>query len=112
MTPVIRNIILRMQTIIYQKEKVFFACFIFCSFFNSFAQEKQSDSTKVNPLDEVLVSAVRVTKKTPITFSNLDQKEIKTRNLGQDIPVLMNFMPSVVTTSDAENGVGSIQAHA
>lgn len=106
MTPVIRNIILRMQTIIYQKEKVFLACFIFCGFFNSFAQEKQSDSTKVNPLDEVLVSAVRVTKKTPITFSNLDQKEIKTRNLGQDIPVLINFMPSVVTTSDAGNGVG------
>jgi iron complex outermembrane receptor protein len=33
-------------------------------------------------------------------------KEIKFRNLGQDIPILMNYLPSVVTTSDAGNGVG------
>jgi iron complex outermembrane receptor protein len=71
-----------------------------------FAQEKAKDSTKVNALDEVLVSAVRVTAKTPVSFSNLDKKEIKLRNLGQDIPILMNYMPSVVTTSDAGNGLG------
>jgi iron complex outermembrane receptor protein len=72
----------------------------------SFSQEKQQDTTKVNQLDEVLVSAVRVTSKTPVSFSNLDKKEIKLRNLGQDIPILMNYLPSVVTTSDAGNGVG------
>ena len=72
----------------------------------SFSQEKKQDTTKVNQLDEVLVSAVRVTTKTPVSFSNLDKKEIKFRNLGQDIPVLMNYLPSVVTTSDAGNGVG------
>jgi iron complex outermembrane receptor protein len=70
----------------------------------SFSQVK--DTTKVNQLDEVLVSAIRVTSKTPVTFSNLDKKDIKTRNLGQDIPILMNYLPSVVTTSDAGNGVG------
>ena len=79
--------------------------FLLSSFF-SFSQEKVKDTTKVNQLDEVLVSAVRVTTKTPVSFSNLDKKEIKFRNLGQDIPILMNFMPSVVTTSDAGNGVG------
>lgn len=76
------------------------------SSFLSFSQEKAQDTTKVNQLDEVLVSAVRVTSKTPVSFSNLDKKEIKFRNLGQDIPILMNYMPSVVTTSDAGNGVG------
>jgi iron complex outermembrane receptor protein len=60
----------------------------------------------VNQLDEVLVSAIRVTSKTPVSFSNLSKKEIQSRNLGQDIPILMNYMPSVVTTSDAGNGVG------
>ena len=79
--------------------------FFLCSFL-SFSQEKQKDTTKVNQLDEVLVSAVRVTTKTPVSFSNLDKKEIKFRNLGQDIPILMNYLPSVVTTSDAGNGVG------
>ena len=72
----------------------------------AFSQEKVKDSTKANQLNEVLVSAVRVTAKTPVTFSNLDKKELKNRNLGQDIPILLNFMPSVVTTSDAGNGVG------
>jgi iron complex outermembrane receptor protein len=28
------------------------------------------------------------------------------RNLGQDIPILLNYLPSVVTTTDAGNGVG------
>ncbi|MES2577956.1 MAG: TonB-dependent receptor [Bacteroidota bacterium] len=76
----------------------------FLATFISFSQVK--DTTKVNQLDEVLVSAVRVTTKTPVSFSNLDKKEIKFRNLGQDIPILMNYLPSVVTTSDAGNGVG------
>ena len=74
--------------------------------FTAFSQEKEQDTVKVNQLDEVLVSAVRVTSKTPVSFSNLGKESIKLRNLGQDIPVLMNFMPSVVTTSDAGNGVG------
>lgn len=53
-----------------------------------------------------MVSAVRVTTKTPVSFSNLNKKDIKFRNLGQDIPILMNYLPSVVTTSDAGNGIG------
>ena len=90
-----------------KRKKILFS--ILASFFLtlvSFSQEKVQDTTKVNQLDEVLVSAIRVTSKTPVSFSNLDKKEIKLRNLGQDIPILMNYMPSVVTTSDAGNGVG------
>ncbi len=80
--------------------------FIFFLLFSilSFSQDK--DSTKVNKLDEVLVSATRVTSKTPMTFSDFSKKEIANRNLGQDIPILINFLPSVVTTSDAGNGFG------
>jgi len=59
-----------------------------------------------NVLNEVLVSAVRVKADAPIAHSNLNKKEIAKRNLGQDIPVLMNYLPSVVTTSDAGAGVG------
>ena len=70
------------------------------------AQTKVKDSINVNKLDEVLVSSVRVNSKTPVSFSNLDKEAIQSRNLGQDIPILMNFMPSVVTTSDAGNGMG------
>ncbi|MCA0152161.1 TonB-dependent receptor [Winogradskyella vincentii] len=71
-----------------------------------FAQEKQQDSTKVEKLDEVLVKSVRVDAKSPITHSNISKQEITKRNLGQDIPILLNFLPSVVTTTDAGAGVG------
>lgn len=72
------------------------------------AQQQPTDSLegKKVELDEVFVSAVRVTKASPVTFSNLTKEEITPRNLGQDIPILMNFLPSVVTTSDAGAGVG------
>lgn len=88
-----------------QQKKSLIFLFICSAFFSStsFSQETVKDTTK---LDEVLVSAVRVSKKTPVSFSNLSKKEIDKRNLGQDIPILMNFMPSVVTTSDAGNGFG------
>ncbi|WP_374174863.1 TonB-dependent receptor [Flavobacterium tructae] len=79
---------------------------LFSIFFSQFSFAQGQDSTKVNKLDDVLVSAVRVTTKTPVSFSNLDKKDIKFRNLGQDIPILMNYLPSVVTTSDAGGGIG------
>ncbi len=57
-------------------------------------------------LEEVLVSAVRVQADAPVTHSNLSKKEISKRNLGQDIPVLLNYLPNVVSSSDAGAGVG------
>lgn len=60
----------------------------------------------IEELNEILVSSVRVKADSPITHSNLSKKEIKKRNIGQDIPTLMNYLPSVVTTTDAGNGVG------
>ncbi len=69
-------------------------------------QEKQQDTTKTQQLDEVLVKAVRVDADSPITHSNVSKAEIQKRNLGQDVPILLNYLPSVVTTSDAGAGIG------
>jgi iron complex outermembrane receptor protein len=87
-------------------QSVTFLLSLFFSLFSLISFSQVKDTTSVNQLDEVLVSAIRVTTKTPVSFSNLDKKDIKFRNLGQDIPILMNYLPSVVTTSDAGNGVG------
>jgi iron complex outermembrane receptor protein len=57
-------------------------------------------------LDEVLFSAVRVKPSSPVTHSNVSKEELESRNLGQDIPILLNYLPSVVTTSDAGAGIG------
>lgn len=57
-------------------------------------------------LEEVLVAAVRVKANAPVTHTNISKKELAKRNLGQDIPTLLNYLPSVVTTTDAGAGVG------
>ena len=72
-------------------------------FTNAQKPDVKKDTIK---LDEVIVSAVRVSADSPITHSNISKESLSKRNLGQDIPVLMNFLPSVVTTSDAGAGVG------
>ena len=93
----------------YRKKK--HSCFVGAAlfiFFSGIAQETIKDTVKPKEvsLDEVLVSAVRVTTQTPVTFSNLTKEQFKSRNLGQDIPIMMNYLPSVVTTTDAGAGVG------
>ncbi len=56
--------------------------------------------------EAVVVSAVRASQNSPTTFSTLGKEEITVRNKVQDLPLLLNQMPSVVTTSDAGTGVG------
>ncbi len=56
--------------------------------------------------DEVVVSAIRATDKTPITFNTIEKKEITKQNTGKDFPYMLESTASVVTTSDAGAGVG------
>ncbi len=73
----------------------------------AYSQTNQvKDTTKVETLDEVLLKAVRVDATSPVTHSNVQKEEIAQRNLGQDLPILLNYLPAVVTTSDAGAGVG------
>src|SRR5690606_30668047 len=48
--------------------------------------------------DEVIVFATRATDKTPTTFTNVNQQAIEKQNFGQDLPFILNWSPSVVTT--------------
>lgn len=80
--------------------------FIFLLFVGVIYAQEETKKDTINVLDEVLISAVRVNSESPVTHSNLSKKEISKRNLGQDIPILMNYMPNVITSSDAGAGVG------
>jgi len=62
--------------------------------------------TETLGLGEVVVNATRANDKTPTTFTNVDAETIQKQNLGQDLPFLLNWTPSVVTTSDAGAGIG------
>jgi iron complex outermembrane receptor protein len=56
--------------------------------------------------DEVIINATRVNDKSGMAYSNVNAEAIEKQNLGQDLPVLLNFTPSLVSTSDAGGGVG------
>ncbi len=75
-----------------------------------FAQDKkeiQQDSLqKPIKLNEVIVEATRASEKGPFAVTNFNKEAIEARNLGQDIPILVNYLPNVVTTSDAGAGIG------
>ena len=88
-------------------KKILFSVFAIC-FLKAVAQEPTTiiDTTKTEKLDEVLVRSVRVQADSPITHSNLSKEQLAQRNLGQDIATQLNFLPGVVTTSDAGAGIG------
>ena len=87
-------------------KKIILTVFLFSNFISS--QEKINDTIQgtEQKLDEVIVQAVRAKFSSPISFSNVTKKDISSRNLGQDLPILLNYLPSVVTTSDAGAGIG------
>jgi iron complex outermembrane receptor protein len=60
----------------------------------------------VQMTEEVVVYATRANDKTPTTFTYVNKESIEKQNFGQDIPALLNWTPSMVTTSDAGAGIG------
>jgi iron complex outermembrane recepter protein len=56
--------------------------------------------------EEVIVLGTRANEKSPFVFSQVEKPTIQQQNFGQDMPMLLNWTPSVVTTSDAGAGVG------
>ena len=70
------------------------------------AQQAQDSLQTEIQLKGVTVAALSVTDQTPMTFSDVSKEDLASRNLGADLPILLNFLPGVVTTSDAGAGVG------
>lgn len=56
--------------------------------------------------DEVIVSATRATERSAATFTTINKLTLQKQNFGQDLPLVLNWTPSLVTTSDAGAGVG------
>lgn len=70
------------------------------------AQTQTKDSLRVVNLDEVEIISTRATSSTPVAFTNISKEQLKKQNFGQDIPYMLTFTPSVLTTSDAGAGIG------
>lgn len=72
-------------------------------------QLETADSLKIAKdisLDEVVVTATQVAKRTPVAYSEISGEQLKSRNDGQGIPFLISQTPSVIMTSDAGTGIG------
>ena len=55
---------------------------------------------------EVEVLSSWAKEKTPITYTNLNKEALTRNNLGQDVPYVLRWTPSVVVNSDAGTGIG------
>ncbi|UOE40879.1 TonB-dependent receptor [Chryseobacterium suipulveris] len=67
-----------------------------------FYAQIQQDSIK-----ESQIEAINFTKRLPVAKEIINvQKDLDQKNLGQDLPVLLKNQMSVISTSDAGNGVG------
>ena len=68
----------------------------------SFAQTQKSDSLIVRDIE-----AISFTKRLPVAKEIINvQKDLDSKNLGQDLPILLKNQTSIISTSDAGNGVG------
>jgi iron complex outermembrane receptor protein len=56
--------------------------------------------------DEVIIRGTRAADREPITRTNITKSSYEKQSLGQDLPILLSQLPSIVTTSDAGAGVG------
>lgn len=78
--------------------------FIFLGVFIApfYLSQTVGDSTKITS-----IPAVEFTKRTPVAKAIINvEKDLVDKNLGQDLPILLKNQMSVVSTSDAGNGVG------
>ncbi len=92
----------------FSKNLLFFLQFLplACVLAQSETSTDFSDSTKINQLRELTVTATMATSKMPLSFTNLNQAKIQARDFGQDLPFILKSTPSVVETSDAGTGIG------
>lgn len=68
----------------------------------SFAQTQTTDSLKIREIE-----AINFTRRLPVAKEIINvQKDLDSRNLGQDLPILLKNQTSIISTSDAGNGVG------
>ncbi len=61
---------------------------------------------KTEQLDEVVINAIKATPDMPVAQTNVKKNDIEAQNLGQDVPFLLESLPSIVVTSDAGTGIG------
>ena len=88
-------------------KEIIFTCILLSIYFITPAQDTTRHKlTDTLMLENIEVTSIRAADKAPFTKTNIDKAEIEKINLGQDLPFVLNQLPSVVVNSDAGNGIG------
>ena len=61
---------------------------------------------KNNLFEPVVISDSRADYNAPVTYTNISGSALNKNNFGEDMPMLLEFTPSAVVTSDAGSGTG------
>jgi len=56
--------------------------------------------------EEVIITATRAQKNTPLTYTDIDDEQINRENTGKDLTYLLASSPSTIVTSDGGTGMG------
>ena len=70
-----------------------------------------AQAKKMTDLQPVEVRALRASANAPFAKTDLKRAEIAKMNLGQDLPMLLQYTPSAVVNTDAGAGVGYTGIH-
>jgi len=83
--------------------------------YNSFTQEVLISADQKLDIDlgknllelqSIEINSTRVAENSAFAHTNLNSEQLNKENLGQDVPFLLRWTPSVVVTSDAGAGIG------
>ncbi len=89
-------------------KKVFLLAGLLALNFSLRAQASAEPDSLTNvQLEEVVVSATRAGKNTPMAYSNISQKDIRKDNAARNIPTILQTIPSLVAFTEDGSGVGN-----
>ena len=88
-------------------KKVILALLVLISLHGQVSAQAQADSLSNVQLEEIVVSATRAGKNTPVTYTNIGEAQLKKNNSAQNIPVVLQTLPSIVAFTEGGTGVGN-----
>ena len=88
-------------------KKVFFALIVLISTNIQLSAQLQADTLSNINLEEVIVSATRAGENTPVSYSNIDEAQLKKQNAANNLPVVLQTLPSLVSFTEGGTGVGN-----
>ena len=89
------------------KKVSFFTGLLFLGLSLNAHNEQPIDTIQQVKLDEIVVSATRAGKSTPVAYSNVLQSQIKKENGARNVPVILQTIPSLVSFTEDGLGIGN-----